>query len=55
MIKITDLNKNYKTKYLITEALNNICLDIKQGEFTAIMGPFWVWEIYFIEYTWIIG
>ncbi|MGI9526618.1 MAG: ABC transporter ATP-binding protein [Weeksellaceae bacterium] len=39
MIKLTDLSKVYKTEEVQTTALNNISLNIKQGEFIAIMGP----------------
>ena len=39
MIKITNLQKIYRTEEVETIALNNLSLDIKEGEFVAIMGP----------------
>ncbi|MFC1476260.1 ABC transporter ATP-binding protein [Candidatus Zixiibacteriota bacterium] len=39
MIKTENLHKVYMTEEVETTALNNVNLDIKQGEFVAIMGP----------------
>ncbi|AUP78481.1 ABC transporter ATP-binding protein [Flavivirga eckloniae] len=39
MIKITDLEKYYKTDELQTIALNKLSFEVKKGEFVAIMGP----------------
>ncbi|NMH88915.1 ABC transporter ATP-binding protein [Flavivirga algicola] len=39
MIKITDLEKYYKTEELQTIALNKLSFEVKEGEFVAIMGP----------------
>lgn len=39
MIKINQLTKVYRTTDVETTALNNIDLEIKEGEFVAIMGP----------------
>ncbi|ETN95756.1 ABC transporter ATP-binding protein [Zhouia amylolytica] len=39
MIKIENLNKSYFTDTLETQALQNINLDIAEGEFISIMGP----------------
>ena len=39
MIKITDLQKYYRTEEIETVALNNLSLEVKKGEFVAIMGP----------------
>ncbi|MBN2598246.1 MAG: ABC transporter ATP-binding protein [Marinifilaceae bacterium] len=39
MIKIENLSKTFRTEEVETTALNNIQLEIKQGEFVAIMGP----------------
>jgi putative ABC transport system ATP-binding protein len=39
MIKITQLQKVYRTDEIETTALNNIDLEIKEGEFVSIMGP----------------
>ncbi len=39
MIKITDLEKVYRTEDVETVALNKLSFEVKQGEFVAIMGP----------------
>lgn len=39
IIKLTDINKVYRTKTLETQALENVCLDVNEGEFLSIMGP----------------
>ena len=39
MINIQNLSKVYKTEEVQTNALNEISLNIKEGEFVAIMGP----------------
>lgn len=39
MIRLKNLSKVYTTEEVETTALNNINLEIKQGEFVAIMGP----------------
>lgn len=39
MIKLRNISKSYRTAELETRALNNVNLDIQQGEFVAIMGP----------------
>ncbi|MDR2232374.1 MAG: ABC transporter ATP-binding protein [Tannerella sp.] len=39
MIKITDLEKIYRTEEVETVALNKMCLDVHEREFVAIMGP----------------
>jgi putative ABC transport system ATP-binding protein len=39
MIKTTDLTKIFSTDEVETTALDRICLDVKKGEFVAIMGP----------------
>ena len=39
MIKITDLEKFYKTEELQTIALNKLSFEVDKGEFVAIMGP----------------
>ena len=39
MIKITDLSKVFRTEEIETTALNGVSLEIKDGEFVAIMGP----------------
>jgi len=39
MIKVTDLEKYYKTEELQTIALNKLSFEVKKGEFVAIMGP----------------
>ena len=39
MIKITHLKKLYRTEEIETIALNNLSLEVKKGEFVAVMGP----------------
>jgi putative ABC transport system ATP-binding protein len=39
MIKTKDLKKIYRTEEVETTALNNVNLDVKEGEYVAIMGP----------------
>jgi len=39
MIKITDLEKIYRTEEVETVALNKVSIVVNEGEFVAIMGP----------------
>ena len=39
MIKITDLEKIYRTEDVETIALNKLSMEVKEGEFVAVMGP----------------
>ncbi len=39
MIKITDLEKLYRTEEIETMALNDLSIHVKEGEFVAVMGP----------------
>src|SRR5579859_4142652 len=39
MIKITDLQKTYRTEEVETIALNKLTFEVKEGEFVAVMGP----------------
>lgn len=39
MIKITDLEKTYRTEEVETIALNKLTMEVKNGEFVAVMGP----------------
>ncbi|HWV73876.1 MAG TPA: ABC transporter ATP-binding protein [Pseudosphingobacterium sp.] len=39
MIKITELQKYYRTEEVETVALNNLSIDVQKGEFVAVMGP----------------
>lgn len=39
MIKLNNVRKVYRTKELETTALNDVSLEISQGEFVAVMGP----------------
>lgn len=39
MIKITDLEKVYRTDLIETVAINKMSFEVKKGEFVAIMGP----------------
>jgi putative ABC transport system ATP-binding protein len=39
MIKTENLQKIFRTEEVETWALNNVSLEIAEGEFVAIMGP----------------
>lgn len=39
MIKLTGINKIYRTNEIETLALDNVNLDVEKGEFVSIMGP----------------
>ncbi|HEY0892665.1 MAG TPA: ABC transporter ATP-binding protein [Cellvibrio sp.] len=39
MIRLNNIDKIFRTEAIETKALSNISLEIKQGEFVAIMGP----------------
>ena len=39
MIKTVNLQKIFKTEEVQTLALNNVNMEVKEGEFVAIMGP----------------
>jgi putative ABC transport system ATP-binding protein len=39
MIKITNLEKHYNIEEMEIVALNNLSIEIEQGEFVAVMGP----------------
>ena len=39
MLKIHELTKIYRTDEIQTTALNNISLEVGEGEFIAVMGP----------------
>jgi putative ABC transport system ATP-binding protein len=39
LIKITDMEKIYRTEEVETIALNKLSMEVREGEFVAIMGP----------------
>jgi len=39
MIQLNNIEKVYRTDTVETQALNNISLHVKKGEFLSIMGP----------------
>ena len=39
MIKLTSINKIYRTDEIETQALENVNLEVQKGEFLSIMGP----------------
>lgn len=39
MIELTGINKIYRTKEIETQALENVNLNVRKGEFLSIMGP----------------
>lgn len=50
MIKLTGINKIYRTNEIETVALENVNLEVNKGEFLSIMGPFRLRQIYFTEH-----
>jgi len=45
MINIQNLKKSFETEEVETLALNNVNLEVEEGEFVAIMGAFWLRKI----------
>ena len=39
VIKLTEINKIYRTDEVETQALENVNIEVKRGEFLSIMGP----------------
>src|ERR1700710_2228133 len=39
MIKISELQKTYRTEEVETIALNRLSFEVKEGEFVSVMGP----------------
>ena len=39
MIKLSEINKVYRTDEIETQALEHVNLEVKKGEFVSIMGP----------------
>lgn len=39
IIKLTGINKIYRTDEVETQALENVNIEINQGEFVSVMGP----------------
>ena len=39
IIKLTEVNKIYRTEEIETQALENVNIDVEKGEFLSIMGP----------------
>ena len=39
VIKLTGINKVYRTKEIETQALENVNIGVEKGEFLSIMGP----------------
>jgi len=39
IIKVKDINKSYQRDNFEVPVLNNISLDVEEGEFLALMGP----------------
>ena len=38
-IQVKNISKRFKTRKNITEALTNVSVDVKEGEFFCIVGP----------------
>ena len=39
IIKLTDINKVYRTEEIETQALENVNIEVEKGEFLSVMGP----------------
>ena len=39
MIRIENITKTFRTEEVETMALNGVSMEVKEGEFVAIMGP----------------
>ncbi len=39
IIELDKINKSFKTKYVSTHAINDVSLNVKEGEFVSITGP----------------
>ena len=53
MIKLTGINKIYRTNEIETVALENVNLEVNKGEFLSISqyhGTFRLWKIYVAEH-----
>ena len=55
MIQIENLSKVFRTSEVETIALNHVSMEVKEGEFVAIMGPSGLRQIYSAEYFGITG
>ena len=54
MIQIENISKVFRTTEVETVALNHVNLEVKEGEFVAIM-TFGLWQVHLTEYSWFIG
>lgn len=55
MIEINNISKVFCTSEVETVALNHVNLEVKEGEFVAIMGAVRLWQVHFAEYTRFVG
>ena len=55
MIKLTGINKIYRTNEIETVALENVNLEVDKGEFLSIDGTFRLRKIYVAEHYGFIG
>ena len=39
IIKLTNINKVYRTEEIETQALENVNIEVEKGEFLSVMGP----------------
>ena len=39
IIKLTGINKVYRTEEIETQALENVNIEVQKGEFLSVMGP----------------
>ena len=50
MIEINNISKVFRTSEVETVALNHVSLDVKEGEFVAIMGPSGCGKVHLAEH-----
>ena len=55
MIKLTEINKIYRTNEIETVALENVNLEVEKGEFLKYYGTFRLRKIYVAEYYRLAG
>ena len=55
MIKITELEKIYRTEEVETVALNKLSFEVKAGRICRRNGPFRLRQINIAKYCWITG
>ena len=50
MIKLTEINKIYRTNEIETVALENVNLEVEKGRISQYHGTFRLWKIYIAQH-----